>query len=144
MRCRDIRRFIAPDCPRSERELEEKQNDPPDRQSPKCGHMARVFHNTNTKGDHSDPNQNREKTVRQLQPDLNCIHIRKSACVTPGIDLCQRRRARVRNPRAIRGRKIEDRQIFVLMAHGRAKRQLQVDRDRDHGLLENACQRIPR
>src|SRR6266404_4925542 len=33
---------------------------------------------------------------------------------------------------AIRGRKIEDRQILVLMAHGRAKRQLHINQRRCH------------
>ena len=139
MRGRDIGRFITPDGPRSEGELEKKQNDPPDRQPRKNRDSRRILDlpNPRRKRDHADADQQCEKAVRHLQPDLNRIHIRKSACVTPGIDLCQRRRARVRNPCAIRGRKIEDRQIFVLMAHGRAKRELGVDRDRDHRFLAN-------
>jgi len=52
MRCRDISCFITPDCPCPETELQKEQGDPPDRQSPKCGQMAPVFHNSNAKRDY--------------------------------------------------------------------------------------------
>src|SRR2546423_1787395 len=54
MRGRDVRRLIAPDCPRSEGELEKEQNDPQSRQSSKNGNRIRVFPNPNTKRNYSE------------------------------------------------------------------------------------------
>ena len=92
----------------------------------------RVFPNPKTKRNYGDTNQDGEKAVHHLQPDLECVHIPKSPRIAPGIDFCQRARARVWNPRAVRSWKIKNRQIFVLMSHGRAERELRVDRDRRH------------
>src|SRR6266513_4916825 len=132
MRSRDVRRLIAPDCPRSEGELEKEQNDPQSRQSSKNGNRIRVFPNPNTKRNYSDADQQCEKTMRHLQPDLKCVDIRKRAGVAPRIDLCQRGLARVRDPCAIRGWKVEDRQILVLMSHRGSECKLRVNRDCRH------------
>ena len=39
------------------------------------------------KGEIPNANQNGEKPVRHLQPDLECIDLRKGARIAPGIDL---------------------------------------------------------
>src|SRR5581483_9230749 len=52
------------------------------------------------------------------------------ARVAPEINLLERIRASVRDPRASRRRKIENGKITMLMTHGRAECELQVNRDR--------------
>src|SRR4030095_15359122 len=95
---RDRRCFIAPNCPCAERQLNEKKCDPPHRQFLERGNLARVSPNARTKCNYTDRNQQRDKTMYHLQPNLESIHVREATRITPGVDLCQRCGACIRNP----------------------------------------------
>src|SRR4030095_9547477 len=101
MRSRDVSGFVAPNCPSAQRQLTEKKYDPPDRQFPERGNLTRVSPNARTKCNHTDSNQQRDKTMCHLQPDLESVHVRQTACIAPGVDLCQRGRACIWNPCAV-------------------------------------------
>ena len=76
MRCRDIGCLVAPDRPSSERNLADNQRDPQDRESLKRCKTRRISPNAKSERDHSNRDNEREKSVRHLQPDLECGHIR--------------------------------------------------------------------
>src|SRR5881392_3413799 len=131
MRRGDVGRLIAPNRPCTQRQLNEKKCDPPHRQFLECGNVARVSPNPETKCNHTDYNQQRDKTMCHLQPDLESVHVRQATRITPGVDLCQRRGACVWNPRAVSRGKIENREIAMLMTHCRPQRKLDINRERD-------------
>src|SRR5439155_6994538 len=130
MRRGDISRLVTPNCPCPERNLAGNQRHPEDRQSLERSHAPRVSSNTETNCNHSDRDKKREKPVCHLQPDLERSHVGKPLSIAPGIDLCQRSRAGVWNPRAICGGKIENRQVAMLVAHRRGERKLYINRKR--------------
>src|SRR6266480_2088783 len=131
MRGCNISRFVAPDCPSTERQLTEKKCDPQLRQPLERGDLWHISPNARRKRNDCGCNQQCQKAVRHLQPDLESVHVRQAAGIAPGIDLCQRGRTCVWNPGAVCSRKIENRQIAMLMAHCRSKRKLHVNRERD-------------
>jgi hypothetical protein len=88
MRSRDVGGFVAPNCPGPQRQLTEKKYDPPDRQFPKRGNSTRVSPNARTKYNYTDSNQQRDKTMCHLEPDLESVHVRQTARIAPGVDLC--------------------------------------------------------
>src|SRR5437773_6725690 len=130
MRRGDVGRLVAPNCTGPERNLARNQSQPKDRQSLERSDVLRVSSNPETKCNHSDRDKKREKPVCHLQPDLERSHVGKPLPIAPGIDLCQRSRAGVWNPRAICGGKIENRQVAMLVAHRRAERKLYINRKR--------------
>src|ERR1041385_1228456 len=130
MCCRDIGSFVAPDRPCAERELNKKEYDPPDRQSPQRPYGWGISPNPQTKYNYRDRDENSEKAMRHLQPNLKRGHVGISVRIAPDVDLHQRGRACVRNPRAVGRGKIENGKVAMLMAHGCAERELQVDGNR--------------
>src|ERR1044072_34330 len=124
---RDVSSFIAPDCPCTERKLNEKKCDPPDRQFLERENLARVFPNARTKRNDADRNQQRDKAMCHLQPNLESIQIRQATSITPGINLRECRCACIRDPCAVCSRKIENRQIAMLMTHCRPQRKLRIN-----------------
>ena len=133
MRRGDVRSFVAPNCPSAQCQLNEKKCDPPHRQFPERGNLARVSPNARTKCNYTDRNQQRDKTMYHLQPNLESIHVRQTTRISPGVDLCQRCGACIRNPRTVSRGKIENRQVAMLMAHCRPQRKLHINRERDYG-----------
>src|SRR5438132_499936 len=130
MRGRDIGGFVAPDCPRSERQLNEKKCDPQHPQSLERGNLTRTCPKARRKRNDCGCNQQREKPVCHLRPDLERSHVGKPLPIATGIDVCQRSRAGVGNPRTICGGKIENRQVAMLVAHRRAERKLYINSKR--------------
>src|SRR5713101_2034380 len=131
MRSGNVGRLVTPNCPCAERQLNEKKRDPPHRQSLERANVWRVSPNPQTKFNYGDCNQQRQKSVRHLQPNLESVHVRQAARIAPGVDLCQCCRACIWNPRAVCGGKIENRQIAMLMAHCSPQRKLHINRERD-------------
>src|SRR6266404_1740266 len=129
MRGRDIRGLVAPNRPGSKDELKEQESDPPDRQSPQRRDSARVSPNPQTENEHCDGDNQREEAMRHLQPNLKRGHVGITTRVAPGIQLCKHVWAGVRNPGAVCRWKIEDGEVAMLMAHGRAERELRVNRN---------------
>ena len=76
MRRRDIGCFVAPDRPGAERNLADDQCDPKYREFFKRCKTRCSSPNAKSKRDHSDRDNEREKSVRHLQPGLECGHIR--------------------------------------------------------------------
>ena len=76
MRRRDISGLVAPNRPRPERNLANDQADPKDRQLGYTRDTAPISPNTQTKPNDRNCNQQREKAVRHLQPDLERVHVR--------------------------------------------------------------------
>src|SRR5438876_12288057 len=130
MCCRDIGRFVAPNGPSAKRNLANDQGDPKDRQSPKRSHVARFSPNPKTKYNHGDGDDQREKPMRHLQPDLERVHVGQTPGIAPRVDLCKRSQTRAWNPPAICPREIENGKVAMLMAHCRAERKLHINRDR--------------
>src|SRR6266550_148429 len=116
MRGCNISRFVAPDCPSTERQLTEKKCDPQHRQPLERGDLWHISPNARRKRNDCGCNQQCQKPVRHLQPDLESVHVRQAAGIAPGIDLCQRDRACVWNPGAVCSGKIENRQIASVIA----------------------------
>src|SRR5262249_59984190 len=108
----------------------EKKYNPPDRQSLERGNLARVLPNARTKSNYTDCDQQRDKTVYHLQPNLESVYVRQATRIAPGVDLCQCCDACIRDPRAVCRGKIENRQIAMLMAHCCSQRKLNVNRKR--------------
>ena len=81
----------------------------------------------NKEPDHSNGDENSPETVRHLQPDLRGGDVRHRDGVARGVNFGDRSCAGIGNPLAIGGREIGDGKIAMLMAHGRAKRELQID-----------------
>src|SRR6266487_3711426 len=127
MRRGDVSGLVAPNRPRAERQLNEKKCDPPHRQFLERGNLARVSPNARTKCNYTDRNQQRDKTMYHLQPNLESVHVRQATRITPGVDLRECWGACVRNPRAVSRGKIENRQIAMLMAHCRPQRKLHIN-----------------
>ena len=65
--------------------------------------------------------------MRHLKPDLKCGHIGKRSRIAPGVDSGQRWRTHVRNKFPVGRREIENGEIAMLMPHGRAECELQID-----------------
>src|SRR5206468_6341966 len=131
MRRGDVSGLVAPNRPRAERQLNEKKCDPPHRQFLERGNLARVSPNARTKCNYTERNQQRDKTMYHLQPNLEGVHVRQATRITLGVDLCQCCGARIRNPRTVSRGKIENRQVAMLMAHCRSQPELQINRKRD-------------
>src|SRR6266513_3801261 len=130
MRCRDIGRFVAPTSPSPERKLANDYGDPCYRQSLERGDARCISPNPKTKRNHDDGDDQREKPMRHLQPDLERVHVGQTPGIAPGVDLCKRSQTRVWNPPAICRREIENGKVAMLMAHRRAERKLHINRDR--------------
>ncbi len=81
----------------------------------------------NEEPDHSNGDENSAETMRHLQPDLRGGDVRHRDGVARGVNFGDCGCAGVGNPLAISGREIGDGKIAMLMAHGRAKRELQID-----------------
>ena len=85
MRGRDIRGLVAPNRPGPKRKLKEQESDPPDRQSPQRRDSARVSPNPQTESEHGESDNQREKAMRHLQPNLKRGHVGITMRVAPGI-----------------------------------------------------------
>src|SRR6266404_1329379 len=129
MRGRDIRGLVAPNRPSSKGKLKEQEKGPRDRQSPQRRDSARVSPNPQTENEHRDGNNQREEAMRHLQPNLKRSYVRITSRLAPGIQLCQRVWAGIRNPGAVGRWKIENGEVAMLMAHGRAEPELHINRN---------------
>jgi len=76
MRRRNISGLVAPNGPGSERDLASDQRDPKDRQSLEDSDALRISPNAHPKSNHGDRDNEREKPMRHLQPDLEGVHVR--------------------------------------------------------------------
>src|SRR5688572_6747349 len=136
----DVRRFVAPNDPGAERDLASEEQKPDvgkarERPSIRSG-AAREKQGS----DHAGGDDEGDKTMGHLQPNVRRGYVRKSTCLAPGVYLSQLRRGGVGNDRPVGSREIEDRKVTVLMPHGRAETELEVDDERraDNDARESA------
>src|SRR4051812_15813468 len=82
------------------------------------------------RGNEANGNQHSAESMSHLQPNLRCRDIGESMRVPPRVYGRDRLRARIRPPGSIRGWKIENGQILVLVTHCRSERHLSVNENR--------------
>ena len=83
--------------------------------------------NEKPKAKNADPDHERAKAMRHLQPDLAGGHVGEGDAIALCIDPCDRDGIGSGNELAVGEGEIRDRKIAMLMAHGGAKSELRIN-----------------
>src|SRR5205085_12323953 len=115
----DVGGLVTPDCAGAEGDLDKKKSEPKSAE-PAQKNQRLSFPDSAGTSDDQTGNEKGDEAMRHLQPDLRGRDIGQATAIAPMVDCRKRLRSGVRNPSSIGRGKIEQRQVLVLMSHGRA------------------------